>query len=92
VVQQPAEPQSATLVVTLPEDAKLMIDDHQTISTSAERVFTTPPLEGGKDFHYTLKAQVVRDGQVRSIVREVTIHSGELAQVSLEEPGTAAAE
>jgi uncharacterized protein (TIGR03000 family) len=80
------------LVVSLPEDAKLTIDDHQTTSTSAERVFTTPPLEEGKDFHYTLKAQVVRDGEVRSIVREVTIRSGQRAEVSLEEPGAAAAE
>jgi uncharacterized protein (TIGR03000 family) len=92
VVQQPADPRSATLVVTLPEDAKLTIDGHATISTSGERVFTTPPLEEGKEFHYTLKAQVVRDGHTQSIVQEVTIRSGETAEVTLAEPVSAAAE
>jgi uncharacterized protein (TIGR03000 family) len=72
--------QSATLVVTLPADARLKIDDYRTTSTSGERVFNTPALKVGQDFHYTLTAEV----NGRSVTREVTVRGGETTRVSLD--------
>ena len=39
----------ATLVVNLPEDATLTIDGEETTSTSANRVFVSPPLRKAKN-------------------------------------------
>src|SRR5882762_6156140 len=47
----------ATIVVTLPEDARLMFDGKATVSTGSRRLFITPPLERGRNFHYTLEAK-----------------------------------
>ncbi len=38
----------ATLVVSLPEDATLTVDNEPTTSTSAQRVFVSPALEPGR--------------------------------------------
>lgn len=84
-VGTPEEPISleATLVVTLPADAKLKIDDYQTVSTSGTRVFTTPALALGKDYSYTLKAEVVRDGKTQSVEQIVKVRAGETTPVTL---------
>src|SRR5437763_14666964 len=56
----------ASLIVNLPADAKLSIDDHLTTSTSDSRQFTTPSLSSERDYHYTLNAEIVRCGPVVS--------------------------
>jgi uncharacterized protein (TIGR03000 family) len=81
----------ATLMVTLPEDAKLTIDGEETTSTSANRVFVSPALEQGKEYEYTLKAQVTRDGKVRIATARVTIRPGEVSQVELTIPAASVA-
>jgi uncharacterized protein (TIGR03000 family) len=78
----------ATLLVNLPADATLTIDDEATASTSGNRVFVTPPLETGREFHYTLKAKVVREGQVQTTTRRVAVRAGEVSRVELTIPAT----
>src|SRR5262245_26097561 len=78
------EPAPATLIVTLPEDARLLIDDYVTSSTSGSRVFVTPPLAPGREFHYNLVAEVVRDGVSQRITRRVAVRAGQETQVNLE--------
>jgi len=81
----------ASLIVTLPADAKLSIDDHLTTSTSDTRQFTTPSLSSERDYHYTLKAEVVRGGQVVSVSKDVTVRGGQETRISLDIPETVAA-
>jgi uncharacterized protein (TIGR03000 family) len=76
----------ATVVVELPADATLTVDGSATTSTSATRVFVTPALEAGKTFQYTLSAQVVRDGNVQTVTRQVDVRAGEETRVRLELP------
>jgi uncharacterized protein (TIGR03000 family) len=73
----------ATLIVSLPEDATLTIDGEATTSTSAQRVFVTPDLEEGKEYQYTLKAKVQRDGKVEIATTKVTFRAGETKPVEL---------
>jgi uncharacterized protein (TIGR03000 family) len=80
------QPTEATIVATLPADAKLLIDDQPTVSTSGTRVFITPALDNGRDFHYTLKAEVVREGKTQSVVKEVTVRAGQETRVNIELP------
>jgi uncharacterized protein (TIGR03000 family) len=79
-----AAPAPATILVSLPADAKVMIDDQATRSTSAERRFVTPPLPAGKEFHYTLTAVVDRDGQPAKASQEVTVRAGQESRVALD--------
>ena len=78
----------STLVVNLPADATLTIDDEATASTSGNRVFVTPPLENGREFHYTLKAKIVRDGQVQTTTQRVAVRAGEVSRIELTIPAT----
>jgi uncharacterized protein (TIGR03000 family) len=73
----------ATLIVSLPQDATLTIDGEETTSTSAQRVFVTPALEEGKEYEYTLKAKVERDGKVEIATTKVTFRAGETKPVEL---------
>ena len=82
---------AATVLVELPADATLTIDGEATSSTSATRVFQTPDLEPGQTFHYTLRAQVERDGQVQTVTRRVEVRAGEQTRVSLPLPATTVA-
>lgn len=76
----------ATLVVTLPADAKLTIDGNATRSTEATRTFVTPALETGKEYSYTLKAEVVRDGQTFSTEQRITVRAGAESRINLTVP------
>jgi len=72
----------ATIIVSLPADAKLLIDDFATKSTSAARVFTSPELAPGQAFSYTLKAEIVRDGQTLTVTEQVSVRAGAETRIS----------
>jgi len=76
----------ATIVVSLPADAKLTIDDEATTSTSDRRVFVSPDLPTGKEFHYTLKAEVMVNGKAEVVSQVVSVRAGEESKVTLSAP------
>jgi len=82
---------AATINVDLPADAKLSIDDNVTKSTSANRVFATPALEADKEYVYTLKAEILRDGKPVTMTKKVTVRAGEETRIAFEFPGTSVA-
>jgi uncharacterized protein (TIGR03000 family) len=84
-------PAPATIVVSLPAEAKLLIDDHATTSTSTLRRFASPPLEPGKEFHYTLKAEMVRDGSTVVATKQVSVRAGQETRVTLDFPSASVA-
>jgi uncharacterized protein (TIGR03000 family) len=81
----------ATLVVSLPAEAKLQIDGVATTSTSATRVFTSPTLNPGKDYQYELKAEMVVNGQTMSTTKTVIVRAGEETRVQIDIPVSVAA-
>ncbi len=76
----------ATIYVSLPADAKLTVDDIATTSTSATRVLATPELENGREYYYTLKAQVTREGKTLTASQRVAVRAGEATRVTLDIP------
>ena len=78
-----AVPAPATISVSLPADARLMVDGIATRAASATRSFVTPALEAGKDYQYTLLAEVVRDGKTLSASEVVTVRAGQRTAVTL---------
>src|SRR5436190_218533 len=56
----------AKLVVEVPADAKLYVDDQLMKTTAARRVFNTPTLEKGQTYYYILRAEMAIDGKTVS--------------------------
>jgi uncharacterized protein (TIGR03000 family) len=75
---------AAQIVVTLPDDAKLTIDGQPTTSTSSRRVFVSPELEQGKNYHYMLKATVMRDGKPVEVEKKVSVRAGQETDVTID--------
>jgi uncharacterized protein (TIGR03000 family) len=75
---------AATIVVNLPADAKLIVDDRATTSTSAVRTFATPELEQGKEYYYTLTAEIVREGKTLTSSQRVAVRAGETSRITME--------
>jgi uncharacterized protein (TIGR03000 family) len=76
--------------VNLPADARLQIDGVTTRATSATRLFSSPPLEPGQEYTYTLTAQITRDGQPITVTQPVNVRAGQQSQVTLNFPMTSA--
>src|SRR5947209_7965359 len=76
----------ATLIVSLPAGARLLIDDQPTASNTSQRVFVTPPLQRGHDYVYNLKATVQRGDRPATMTRTVTVRAGESVRVNLDVP------
>src|SRR5262249_12889669 len=74
-------PAPATIIVSLPADARLLIDGNTTTSTSARRIFTSPSLQPGADYVYTLRAEMIRNGQTVVQTQQVTVRAGEESTV-----------
>jgi uncharacterized protein (TIGR03000 family) len=69
--------------VSLPADAKLTFDGEATTSTSSQRVFVSPVLPAGQEYHYTLQAEVVVDGKSVTVSKTVAVRAGEQSRVTL---------
>jgi uncharacterized protein (TIGR03000 family) len=82
----------AVVVVSLPEDAVLRVDDQPTTSTSDTRRLVTPELSSTGEFHYTLSAEIIRDGQKLTTTKQVAVTGGQETQVSLEFPAAVVAQ
>jgi len=71
----------ATIIVSLPADARLFVDGNSTTSTSDRRTLVTPELAFGTTYVYTMRAEIVRDGQVQSQSQQVNVIGGQTATV-----------
>jgi uncharacterized protein (TIGR03000 family) len=80
----------ASLIVDLPVDAKLYVDDQLTKATSERRVFNSPPLQDGQTYYYILRAEVVRDGKALSETKRVLLHARDVVRASFADLGTIA--
>lgn len=77
-------PAAAKIIVHVPQDAQLTVNGAATRSNSPQRTFVSPPLEKGRDFHYTLQAELTRDGQKLVASKRVSVRAGEEQKVVLE--------
>jgi uncharacterized protein (TIGR03000 family) len=73
-----------TLVVTLPEDARLTFNGVVSTAPGASRTFTVPALSFGQDFGYDLVAEVTVDGKTTRAAARVIVRAGETARVTLD--------
>jgi uncharacterized protein (TIGR03000 family) len=77
-------PVPATILVSLPAEAKLTVDGAATQSTTATRYFVSPPLTPGQEYFYELKAQVQRDGKTVERSQRVAVEAGKQTRVAFD--------
>jgi uncharacterized protein (TIGR03000 family) len=68
--------QEATVEVTVPADAVVLFDGHQTSQTGTNRLFATPPLAKGKSFYYLVEATFQQNGKSVTKSQRVQVYSG----------------
>jgi uncharacterized protein (TIGR03000 family) len=82
VALQPKTPQSAEIVVYLPAEAKVFIEDRPTTSTGPERHFETDPLQPGRTYTYTLRVEMPDDSESDDPqTKRITVRAGETVEV-----------
>jgi uncharacterized protein (TIGR03000 family) len=74
----------ATLIVNVPANARLSIEGEATTSTAMQRVFVTPALDFGHEYHYTVQAEFQKDGKTVTLSKEVAVKAGEETRVRFE--------
>jgi len=66
---------SAKVQIVLPQDAKLYVDD-KAFEMTGTKTFETPKLNPGQKYHYTMKAEVRINGEMRSETHKVEVEAG----------------
>ena len=76
------DPQRGKIVLEMPEDALVVINDK---TINAASVFLTPPLEPSKEQVVNVEAAVVRDGKNINRVKRLSIHRGEVIRLAFKD-------
>jgi uncharacterized protein (TIGR03000 family) len=77
---------TATIRVLLPsEDARVWFNGKPTEQSGFERVFSSPPLQEGTTYYYSVKASWMAEGKEVSRERDVAIQAGREVLVDLRE-------
>jgi uncharacterized protein (TIGR03000 family) len=77
-----ASPNRALIVAQVPADADLYIDGVRVALGSTRRVITSPDLQPGRDYVYTLKARTIRNGKEAARTKQVTVRPGTVTNVA----------
>jgi uncharacterized protein (TIGR03000 family) len=86
-----ALPSHATITVALPSDARLYVDGDPIDLSSGARSFRTPDLQPDREYFYTFKAEVVRNGQTVTESKRITFRAGETPRIEFNQLGAPAA-
>ena len=76
----------ATILVSVPAGARLIVDGVPTNSVSERRTLVTPALEVGATYSYTMQVEIVRDGRTIVQSQDVAVRGGETSTVEFQFP------
>ncbi|HVS34634.1 MAG TPA: TIGR03000 domain-containing protein [Gemmataceae bacterium] len=79
----------AHVTITAPADARVTVNGVEV--PAASRTFSTPALEPGRTYYYTVTAELTRDGKPVSDSRRVLVAAGQDVSVDFKEAGVATA-
>ena len=79
---EPANADSGSLTVWVPEEATVTINGLPTKMTGNVRHFFSRDLTPGKPYHYQVQAEIVRNGKTLTDVQTVTLVAGERGSVA----------
>jgi len=75
-------PNTGTLNVRVPAEAKVFVNGLATTSTGEQRRYVSNGLEDGFNYTYELRAEIVRDGQTITETKVVRLKAGEQVDLS----------
>ena len=81
----PVADNRAHIRIALPADAEVRFDGDKTTQTGADRRFVSPPLQAGHNYIYDVKAQWKENGHKVTRDRRITVHAGDVVNVSFVE-------
>lgn len=73
----------ALIEVRVPPDARVTFDGDATAQTGPDRLFSSPPLDRGRAYHYTVTARWTQDGRPVERTRRVEVRAGQRSTVDL---------
>jgi uncharacterized protein (TIGR03000 family) len=76
--------EAVRLTVSVPTEARLTINGHETTSTGASREFVSRSLQRGSSYAYDLQASFIRDGEEVEQRKSVQIRAGESMAVAFD--------
>lgn len=79
-------PTRAQLIVELPANARLFIDDMPVKVRAGVHTFNTPVLESGQAYFYMVRIESIRDGKPVSQTRRLIVQAGQVARIDFKEP------
>jgi uncharacterized protein (TIGR03000 family) len=82
---------AAVVNLRVPSDARIWFDQSQTKQTGTMRSFESPPLDVGSEYSYQVRIQWKRDGKDVTETRHVTLHAGDVINLTLGSPQVAVA-
>ena len=80
---QNTDARPAVIVVTVPANAKVTFNGWTSSSRSTTRRFKTPILEHGKEYAYSLRVELLQDGQNRVQTHQVVVRAGQETEVPI---------
>jgi uncharacterized protein (TIGR03000 family) len=83
---EPSDSRKALLTVIVPaSDAQIWLNGTLMSSQGFERNYSSPPLDLGVNYTYSVKAQWTRDGKPVEQLRDVTVRAGQRSTVDFRE-------
>jgi uncharacterized protein (TIGR03000 family) len=82
-VAAPAAESVAYLNISVPEDAKVYLQDQLMTVPGTQRRFVTPLIQGGDQHVYTVKVEVVRNGKTLTKTTQAVVAAGQEVAVSV---------
>jgi uncharacterized protein (TIGR03000 family) len=84
--EEPPKPKAvdgkARLLIDVPANAKLFIDDRQIHVAAGERLFYTPTLTAGERYYYDVRIELVKDGKTVSESKKIVLGAGDMVRES----------
>jgi uncharacterized protein (TIGR03000 family) len=80
--KQGAAPVQGKLLVELPEDARLYVDDQHIQTPAGRRTFNTPVLSPGQSYYYMVRMEVDINGKTHQETKQVIVRAGQTAEVT----------
>jgi uncharacterized protein (TIGR03000 family) len=73
----------AELIVRVPANAELWLNDQRMQQTGRVREFDTPPLDPSGDYHYNIRASWAENGKSMESDRNVVVHAGDRLNIDM---------
>ena len=71
-----------TLTLTVPPDAKILIEGSPAGPGGTRRQFVSPPIKPGHDYTYDIQVSWLQEGREVTQKRHITVHAGDLINLT----------